>query len=141
FHTLQDVLLASLKTIERLYEKKELVTGVPTGFVDFDKMTAGLQPSDLIIVAGRPGMGKTAFALNLATNAALQTGKSVAIFSLEMSKEQLALRMLCSEARVNYADARSGYMKEREFTRLTTVAGRLWEDAPIYIDDSAGLSI
>ncbi len=141
FHKVKDLLVESLKQVARLYERKELITGVPTGFQDLDKLTAGLQPADLIIIAGRPGMGKTALALNVATHAALQAdGIAVAIFSLEMSKEQLVLRMLCSEARINYQDVRTGHLKEREFTNLTKSAGRLWE-APIYIDDSAGLSV
>ena len=86
--------------IEELYERKDLVTGVPTGYHDLDQLTAGLQPSDLIIVAGRPGMGKTSFVLNIAQYAAIEAGKSVAFFSLEMSKEQLVMRLLCSEARI-----------------------------------------
>jgi len=113
---------------------------VPTGFHDLDRLTAGLQRSDLIIIAGRPGMGKTALALNIATYAALQANLAVAIFSLEMSKEQLVLRMLCSEALINYASVRSGHLREQEFTKLTKAAGRLWE-AQIFIDDTAGLSV
>ncbi|MBI3768635.1 MAG: replicative DNA helicase [Deltaproteobacteria bacterium] len=141
FFNMRDLLAESLKDVERLYERKEMITGVPTGFHDLDKLTAGLQRSDLIIVAGRPGMGKTALALNIATHAALlQTGLAVAIFSLEMSKEQLVLRMLCSEALVNYSNVRSGHMAEREFTKLTKAAGRLWE-TQIFIDDSATLSV
>lgn len=140
FYKVRDLLVESLKDVERLYERKEMITGVPTGFHDLDKLTAGLQPSDLIIVAGRPGMGKTALALNMASNAALQGGIAIAIFSLEMSKEQLVLRMLCSEALINYTAVRSGHLREHEFTKLTKAAGRLWE-AQIYIDDSAALSV
>ncbi len=121
-------------------ERKEMITGVPTGFHDLDRLTAGLQRSDLIIIAGRPGMGKTALALNIATHAALQTQMAVAVFSLEMSKEQLTLRMLCSEALINYANVRSGHLREQDFTKLTKAAGRLWE-AQIFIDDTAGLSV
>jgi len=99
-----------------------------------------MHPGDLIIVAGRPGMGKTALALNIGQAAALASGVGVAIFSLEMSKEQLVLRMLCSEALINYASVRSGHLREQEFTKLTKAAGRLWE-AQIFIDDSAGLSV
>ena len=113
----------TLKTVEKLYQRKEMVTGVPTGYEDLDKITAGLQPSDLIIVAGRPGMGKTAFALNIATNAAY-TGVGAAVFSLEMAKEQLVLRMLCSEARVNSSKVRSGYLGERDFPQLAKAAGQ-----------------
>ncbi len=140
FYKIRDLLVESLKDVERLYERKEMITGVPTGFHDLDKLTAGLQRSDLIIVAGRPGMGKTALALNIATHAALQTGLTVAIFSLEMAKEQLVLRMLCSEALINYSNVRSGHLREQEFTKLTKAAGRLWE-AQIFIDDTASLSV
>jgi replicative DNA helicase len=106
FIAVGDMIKDTLKTVERLYERKEMVTGVPTGYEDLDKLTAGLQPSDLVIVAGRPSMGKTAFSLNIATNAAF-TGVGVAVFSLEMAKEQLVLRMLCSEAHVNNSKVRS----------------------------------
>jgi replicative DNA helicase len=140
FHTVRELLPLSIKEVEKLFERKEMITGIPTGFHDLDRLTAGLQNGDLIIVAGRPGMGKTALALNMATNAALQTGLGVAIFSLEMSKEQLVLRMLCSEARVNYQDVRSGHLRERDFARLATAAGGLHQ-ASIYIDDSAALSV
>jgi replicative DNA helicase len=115
------------------------VTGVPTGFKDLDKLTAGLQPSDLIIIAGRPSMGKTAFCLNIATYAAF-ANVGVAVFSLEMAKEQLVLRMLCSEARVNNAKVRAGYLGERDFPKLANAAARLHE-APIYIDDTPAISI
>ena len=129
-----------MKTIERLYEQKQAVTGVPTGFADLDRMTSGLQPSDLIIVAGRPSMGKTAFCLNIAENAALRSDVGVAVFSLEMAKEQLAMRMLCSEARVDLARVRTGHLSDREFPRLAMACGRL-ADAPIYIDDTPALSV
>src|SRR5574341_472619 len=126
--------------IERLYERKELVTGVPTGFVDLDKMTAGLQPSDLIILAGRPSMGKTALALNMAQHAAIKCDEAVAIFSLEMSKEQLVLRMLCSEARVDAHKLRSGFLAREDWRKLTDAAGRLSE-AKIFIDDTPGMTV
>jgi len=102
----------SLKLIEKLYENKQLVTGVPTGFLDFVRLTAGLQPSDLVIIAARPSMGKTALELNIAAHAAIaaQPPIGVALFSLEMSKEQLVLRMMCSEARVDSARARAGFL-------------------------------
>ncbi len=140
FARMADILVDSIKTIERLYEHKQAVTGVPTGFADLDNKTAGLQPSDLIIVAGRPSMGKTAFCLGIAQHAALQADTGVAIFSLEMAKEQLAMRMLCSEARVDLARVRTGHLSEREFPRLAMAAGRL-ADAPIYIDDTPALSV
>jgi replicative DNA helicase len=126
--------------VEKLYERKELVTGVATGFLDLDAKTAGLQPADLVIVAARPSMGKTAFVLNIAQYAALHTNTPVAVFSLEMSKEQLVMRMLCAEARVDNAKVRTGYLGERDFPRLAMAAGRL-SDAPIYIDDTPGQNV
>jgi replicative DNA helicase len=140
FVSVGDMIKDTLKAVERLYERKELVTGVPTGFKDFDKLTAGLQPSDLIIVAGRPSMGKTAFALNIAAYASLNAGIGVAVFSLEMAREQLVLRMLCSEARVDNSKVRAGYLGERDFPKLANAAGRL-HDALIYIDDTPAISI
>lgn len=140
FFRIRDIMVQSMNTIEQLYERKELVTGVPTGFVDLDRLTAGLQPSDLIIIAGRPSMGKTAFALNIAEHAALQARTGVAVFSLEMSKEQLVLRMLCSQARVDQSKVRAGYAADRDFPKLAMAASRL-ADAPIYIDDTPALSI
>jgi replicative DNA helicase len=141
FHTMKEVTRASIALLERLYERKELVTGVPTGFTDLDRLTAGLQPSDLVIIAARPSMGKTALALNLATYAATEADPpvGVAFFSLEMSKEQLALRMLCSEARVDSAKARAGFLGERDFPKLAQAAARL-SDAPIFIDDNSDTS-
>jgi len=140
FARLSEILVDSIKTIERLYEQKQAVTGVPTGFADLDALTAGLQPSDLIVVAGRPSMGKTALCLNIAEHAALRADVGVAIFSLEMAKEQLAMRMLCSEARVDLARVRTGHLSDREFPKLAMAAGRLG-DAPIYIDDTPALSV
>jgi replicative DNA helicase len=140
FYPIRDIVKESFKTLERLYEKKELVTGVPSGFKELDRMTAGFQPSDLIIVAGRPSMGKTALCLNLSEYAAIEKKIPVAIFSLEMSKEQLVIRMLCSEARVEGTRLRTGFLNESDWPRLTLAAGNL-SDAPIFIDDSAALSI
>jgi len=139
FYPIKDVVKGSFKILERLYEKKELVTGVPSGFKDLDRMTAGFQPSDLIIVAGRPSMGKTAFCLNIAQYAAIEKKTPVAVFSLEMSKEQLVIRMLCSEAHVEGTKLRSGFLSESDWPRLTIAAGNL-SDAPIYIDDTAALT-
>ena len=139
FVRIDDLLTDTIRTIERLFEQKEAVTGVSTGFADLDAMTAGLQPSDLIIIAGRPSMGKTAFCLNIAANAAMKD-VGVAVFSLEMAKEQLAMRMLCSEARVDLARVRTGHLTDREFPKLAMAAGRL-ADAPIYIDDTPALSV
>src|SRR5437867_4630529 len=140
FVRISDLLVESLKTIERLYEQKQAVTGVPSGFHDLDNLTAGFQPSDLVIVAGRPSMGKTALCLNIAEHAALRADVGVAIFSLEMSKEQLALRMLCSESRVDLKRVRTGHLSDREFPKLAMAAGRLG-DASIFIDDTPALSI
>ncbi len=141
FHPMSELTRESLKLIERLYENKELVTGVPTGFTDLDRLTAGLQPSDLIIIAARPSMGKTALALNICAHAALDADPKVgvAFFSLEMSKEQLVLRMLCSEARVDSSKARAGFLSGRDFPKLAEAAARLAE-APIFIDDSSDTS-
>lgn len=140
FYPLRDIIKDSFRTIESLYERKELVTGVATGFSNLDDLTSGLQRSDLIIIAGRPSMGKTAFALNIAQNAALDSGVPVAVFSLEMSKEQLSMRMLSSEARVDSQRLRRGFLGETDWPKLTTAAGRLSE-APIYIDDTPAIQV
>ena len=140
FFSIRDVVKESFKTIERLFQKKELVTGVPSGFKELDRMTAGFQPSDLIIIAGRPSMGKTAFCLNVAQYAAVENKIPVAVFSLEMSKEQLVIRMLCSEAHVEGTRLRTGFLNESDWPKLTIAAGNLSE-SPIYIDDSAALSV
>ncbi|NIQ38385.1 MAG: replicative DNA helicase [Proteobacteria bacterium] len=140
FYHMKDVVKDSFKTIEKLFEKKELITGVPSGFRDLDRMTTGFQKSDLIIVAGRPSMGKTSYCLDIARYSAVEAGTPVAIFSLEMSKEQLALRMLCSEAMVEAQKLRSGFLKESDWPKLTLAAGNL-SDAPIFIDDTAAISV
>jgi replicative DNA helicase len=140
FYPIRDIVKQSFKTIERLFERKELVTGVPSGFKELDQKTAGFQPSDLIIVAGRPSMGKTAFCLNVAQYAAIEKKIPIAIFSLEMSKEQLVIRMLCSEARVEGTKLRTGFLIESDWPRLTLAAGNLSE-ASIFIDDTAALSV
>lgn len=140
YYSIRQIVKDSLDTISKLYEKKELITGVPSGFKDLDKMTAGFQPSDLIIVAGRPSMGKTAFCLNIAQYAAIERKTPVAIFSLEMSKEQLVIRMLCSQSQVEGHKLRTGFLHESDWTKLTLAAGTLYE-APIFIDDTAALSV
>ena len=140
FFPIKDIIKASFKTIENLYEKKQLITGVPTGFTKLDDLTSGLQPSDLIIVAGRPSMGKTALALNITQHAAIEGGIPSAIFSLEMAKEQLALRLLCSEAKVDAHRLRGGFLSETDWPKLTRAAGSLSE-APIFIDDTPGLTV
>jgi len=140
FYSIRDIVKESFKTLERLFEKKELVTGVPSGFKELDRLTAGFHASDLIIVAGRPSMGKTALCLNLAQYAAIEKRIPVAIFSLEMSKEQLVIRMLCSEAQVEGTRLRTGFLTESDWPKLTLAAGNL-SDAPIFIDDSAAISV
>lgn len=140
FFPIKEVLKEAFRSIERLYEKKELITGVPSGFKDLDRKTAGFQPSDLIIVAGRPSMGKTAFCLNIAQYAAVEAKIPTAIFSMEMSREQLALRMLCSEAKVSASKVRSGFLSEGDLQKLTMAASTL-ADAPIVIDDTPALSV
>jgi len=136
---IDSLIVESIERIETLIKRKSSVTGVPSGFVDLDQMTAGFQPSDLIIVAGRPSMGKTAFCLNIAENVALEAQTGVAIFSLEMSSEQLVLRMLCSQAGLDLARVRVGKLRDRDFKNLALTAGRLGS-APIYIDDTPSLS-
>ncbi len=140
FLPLKEVVKDAFKLIEKRYERKEAITGVPTGFIDFDKMTAGFQPADLIILAGRPSMGKTALALNMAQHAALRAQTSVALFSLEMSAEQLVMRMLTSEARVDASRLRGGFLKDSDWPKLAKAAGALAE-APVYIDDTGALTI
>jgi len=140
FFDLKTVVKESFKTIERLYEKKDFVTGVPTGFQELDRLTAGLQPADLIIVAGRPSMGKTALCLNIAQYAASEASVPVAIFSLEMSKEQIALRMLCSEGRVDAQQLRRGFLTDQDWRKLIKAADLL-SRAPIFIDDTPAMSV
>ena len=140
FFPVKDIVRDSFETIEKLYEKKERVTGVPTGFPELDNMTSGFQPGDLVVIAGRPSMGKTAFSLGIAQHVAIKYHFRVAIFSLEMSKEQLVIRMLCSEARVDSHKLRTGFLGKGDWPLLTMAAGRLSE-APIYIDDSPAISI
>jgi replicative DNA helicase len=139
FLALKDIIHDSFEMVENLYNQGG-VTGVPTGFTDIDEMTSGLQPSDLIIVAGRPSMGKTAFALNICANISIGHQIPTAIFSLEMSKEQLVMRLLCSEGRVNYADLRGGSLSEANWSDLVNAAGKLTE-APVFIDDSPGITV
>ena len=139
FLPLKSILKDAFEQVEKLFDKKTQVTGVPTGFSDLDMKTAGFQPSELIIIAGRPGMGKTAFALNIARNAAIDERIPVGIFSLEMSKEQVVQRLLSSEAEVDSNRIRTGWLRESDWPKLTNAAGHLSE-APIFIDDSATIS-
>ncbi len=139
FHPLSRIIDANIDTLEERQNNKTLITGVPTGFTRLDQLTSGLQPSDLIVLAARPSMGKTALALNIARNAAVDAGVTVGVFSLEMSKEQLSMRMLCSEARVDSSRLRSGYFSKDDWGDITEAASIL-SDAPIYIDDSPDIS-
>ncbi|MCB0326410.1 MAG: replicative DNA helicase [Bdellovibrionales bacterium] len=137
---ISSVVKESFRQIEKNYERKELITGLASGFNDLDKLTSGLQPSDLIIIAGRPSMGKTSFCLNIAQHVAIQEQETVALFSLEMSREQLVTRLLCSEAKVDSSKLRSGFISEEEWMKLTDSAGRLSE-SQIYIDDTPQASV
>jgi replicative DNA helicase len=139
FYPLSRLIDGNIDFLEEKQKNKSLVTGVPTGFTQLDNLTSGLQNADLIILAGRPSMGKTALALNIARNAAVDHGVPVAIFSLEMSKEQLSLRMLCAEASIDSSRLRSGFFSMEDWERVTDAAGVL-SAAPIFIDDSASLS-
>ena len=140
YSSIKDILVDTFTQLEQLYNQKESITGVPTGFVDLDYRTSGLHNSDLILVAARPAMGKSAFALNIATNAAVRARVPVAIFSLEMSKEQMTNRILCSEAMVDSAKVRTGKIDDDEWAKLAATSGELSE-AGIYIDDTPGISI
>ena len=138
--SVRSILKQTFEYIERLYERKEHITGLPTGITKLDRMTSGLQPSEFVIIAGRPSMGKTSFALNIARHAAIEIERSVLILSLEMSKEQLTQRLLCAEAKVDSHRIRTGYLEPRDWPKLTNAAGRLAE-APIFIDDQPALSV
>jgi replicative DNA helicase len=140
FVPIKEILMDTFSKIEKLYETKGGITGLPSGFKDLDKLTSGLQPSDLILVAARPSMGKTAFTLNIAQHVAVHENKSVAFFSLEMSKEQLVQRMLCSEGGIDSQRLRVGELEENDWEKLINAADRL-SRAPIYIDDTAGITV
>ena len=140
FVPIKEILMDTFSKIEKLYETKGGITGLPSGFKDLDKLTSGLQPSDLILVAARPSMGKTAFTLNIAQHGAVHENKSVAFFSLEMSKEQLVQRMLCSEGGIDSQRLRVGELEENDWEKLINAADRL-SRAPIYIDDTAGITV
>jgi len=140
FLGIRDIVKSSFGTIDILFDRGQRVTGIETGFVELDNMTAGLQPGELIIVAARPSLGKTALALNVAAYAAIEKKKHVGLFSLEMSKESLVIRLLCSEARIDSHKLRTGFSSRDDWSKMTRALGRLAE-APLYIDDSPGLSI
>lgn len=139
FTPLRPLLTEAFEKIDTLYHDRGIVTGVDTGYNDLNYMTSGLQDGDLIILAARPSMGKTSLAVGMGQNACLRAGKSVAIFSLEMSKEQLVQRMICSEARVDAHRMRTGYLHDEDWSRISTAVQRLW-DANLFIDDSNDMS-
>ncbi len=137
---MRDIIKSSIEMIDALYQRKGAITGLPTGFIELDQQLAGLQPSDLVVVAGRPAMGKSSLTLCIAEHVALGHKAGVALFSLEMSKENVVQRMLCSHARINAHNVRTGMLSTSDWPNLTKAAGKLSE-APIYIDDSPGASI
>ena len=137
---IKDILVDSFTQLEELYNRKQHITGVPSGFVELDYKTAGFHGSDLVLIAARPAMGKSAFALNIATNAAVRANVPVVIFSLEMSKEQMVNRILCSEAMVDSNKVRTGKLEEDDWTKLAGSIGPLSE-SEIYIDDTPGISV
>lgn len=140
YSPIKDILVESFTKLEELYNRKQHVTGVPTGFAELDYKTAGLHESDLILIAARPAMGKSAFALNIATNAAIKSKIPVVIFNLEMSKDQLVNRIMCSEAMVDSNKVRTGKVEEEDWAKLAEAIGPLSE-AEIYIDDTPGISV
>lgn len=137
---MKEQVMEAIGAIQDLYERRGGITGVPTGFADFDKMTDGLHPAEMVVIAARPSMGKTAFAMNIAEYIAVDLKTPVAVFSLEMSSQQLVQRLLCSRAKVNLGRVRDGFLSERDFPALTAAASKLAE-SKIFIDDTAGLSI
>ena len=140
FEPLKDVLERGFLEIERLYNNKGEITGIGSGITDLDAKTSGFQKGDMVLIAARPSMGKTTFALNIAEHAALREGKSVVIFSLEMSKEQLAYKLLCSEANVDMLKLRTGALEDKDWENIARATGPL-SKAKIYIDDTAGVTV
>ena len=140
FYDSRELAVKALEIIEQLHARKELITGIPTGFEKLDYLTSGLQPADLVIIAGRPGLGKTSLTLNIAAYAAMEHGTSIGIFSLEMTKEQLMLRMLSNKSKVNYSNIRSGYIKDEDLEKLVHAADEIGQ-AKIYIDDTPAISV
>ncbi len=139
FQSMREIVKESFRTIDQLSQSKDVVTGLATGFVDIDEMTSGLQKGDLVIVAARPAMGKTSFCLNVAQHVALRVGETVGLFSLEMSKEQLALRLLCADARIDAHRLRTGKLNEKDWARLAKSYNDL-SQSRLFIDDSATIS-
>ena len=140
FRTIQDVLVKTQSDLERLSQSKSDITGIPTGYREIDKVTSGLHENELIIIAARPAMGKTAFALNLATNIAINANKSVALFNLEMGAEQLAIRMLANLGQINQGKLRNGRLEHNDWKGVNEGISRL-SDAKMYIDDTPGMTI
>jgi replicative DNA helicase len=138
--TIKDLVKKAINTIEDYHQRQGSLTGLSTGFHDIDKMTSGLHGGEMIVIAARPSMGKTSFAMNVAEHVALEEKQPVGVFSLEMTSESLVLRMLCSRSRVNMRNIRDGFLAERDFPKLTGAAGKM-ASAPLFIDDSSGLSI
>jgi len=138
--SMKDQVMQAIHAIEELYDRRGAITGLPTGLAELDKMTDGLHKAEMIVIAARPSMGKTALAMNIAEHIALEENKAIAVFSLEMSTSQLVQRLLCSRARVNLGNVRNGFLTERDFPALTTAAAKL-ADSKIFIDDTPGLSI
>ncbi|HEU5124433.1 MAG TPA: replicative DNA helicase [Verrucomicrobiae bacterium] len=138
--TIKELVKKAITTIEEYHQRQGMLTGVPTGFTDLDKMTSGLHPGEMVVIAARPSMGKTSLAMNIAEHVAIDQKIPVGVFSLEMTSESLVLRMLCSRSRVNLRNIRDGFLAERDFPKLTGSAGKL-ANAPLFIDDSSGLSI
>ena len=141
YSSIRDILVDSFTELEQLYNQKQHITGVASGFIDLDNKTAGFHNSDLILIAARPAMGKTAFALNIATYAAVSSNTPVVVFSLEMSKEQCANRILCSQAMVDSEKVAKGDISDEDWSKLAIASGELSESAGIFIDDSAGINI
>ncbi len=141
YSSIRDILVDSFTELEQLYNQKQHITGVASGFIDLDNKTAGFHNSDLVLIAARPAMGKTAFALNIATYAAVSANTPVVVFSLEMSKEQCANRILCSQAMVDSEKVAKGDITDEDWSKLAIASGELSESAGIYIDDSAGINI
>jgi replicative DNA helicase len=138
--SMRDLVHKAISTIEEYHKNQGMLTGIGTGFVDFDKMTTGLHEGEMIVIAARPSVGKTSLAMNIAEHVALEQKIPTGVFSLEMTADQLVLRMLCSRSRVNLRNIRDGFLAERDFPKLTGAAGKL-AAAPLVIDDSSGLSI
>ena len=141
YESIKDILVDSFTELQELYNNKQHITGVATGFIDLDNKTAGFHKSDLILIAARPAMGKTAFALNIATNAAISANAPVVVFSLEMSKEQCANRILCAQAMVDSSKVQKGDISDDEWTKLAMASGELSESSGIFIDDTPGITV